>query len=409
MSNENSIDNVYETAKSIKALVAEMVDKVNEMNTQTMTSLGLSKEFCDKITTLSDDEISSISLVEIDQLLNGYGIDDIHIKDDFSKMSSDIPTIEKWRKLLFNIKESFSVEKDALLNTSEIDGYIKDIYEKQADYLESDEYKEAYDNSIKKLRALVDTEQDEVARKKHISRLNALENSKSLDFLKNRFEKYGEKEVKRLIEIFFDRTRSDLLLKRYEANVKKINISEKFHITFYNLEEIFLPEEFHILNNFFLFVVMGFVAYADMTNDTDRLYVTSIFHRLNLLVNGRMNSTEKRLLLKLMKDIDSYLLYDESIVAQFKEKNIMYKNHPYRIHMEDRIEKIREEKRLRSEIYDEIKSSGKSTVTIRGTGQPLDVLNELEYKDLVGLAKELDLIEDPSSTTDTDTLVSCTS
>lgn len=403
MSNELNVDNITETVKSLKPLMAEMIDKVEELNNQTMVSLGLSKEFCEKITTLSDDEISSISLVEISQLLDGYGIDDIHIKNEFSKSPSDVPTIEKWKQLLSNIKRSFSIEKEALLNSKDIDGYIKELYEKQAEYLESDEYKDAYDASIKNLKELATNEPNEIIRKKHISRLTALENSKSLNFLRDRFDKYGEKEVKRLIDIFFDRNRSDILLKRYEKNIEKMHISNKFHITFYNMEEIFLPEEFHPLNNFFLFTVMNFVAYADMNNDVDRLYVSSVFHKLNLLMDGRMNETEKRLLLKLVKDIDSRLLYDESIINLFIEKNIMYKNHPYRIDMEDRIEKIREEKRLRSEIFNKFKSCGKSTITISGIEQPLEVLNELEYKDLVIFAKEFDLVEDCTSDDDSGT------
>lgn len=157
-----------------------------------------------------------------------------------------------------------------------------------------------------------------------------------MNFLFDRINKLGKKEINNILDVFFSNSRSILVIDKFKKKIKRLEFNPDIYKMFFNIEEKFLPEEYHDFNNLFLFHVMRFVSYADMDNKTDRLYVSSILSKLYNLLYHKFGSKEMEdEFIDLIKRFDDLF---EDARDSFVEKNVTSPKHPERIKKEEEME-----------------------------------------------------------------------
>ena len=221
-----------------------------------------------------------------------------------------------------------------------------------------------------------------------------IENIESSNFLLERFEKYGKKEVDNIINSFFDNKKGEYLMERFKTSCSKFGFKPDIYQYFFNLEENLLPLEYHVFNNLFLFVCMRFIAYADINIKSDKMYVEKTINNLaHLIYHDFQNPEEEQEFLNLIKKIDEYFRDKEEL---FNTNNTTHPNHPVRIEQmriykeNKRADLIKEITKDYSEKYSEEELSGKS----------FDELVKIQENELTKLLEEAASEESTSETTD---------
>ena len=108
---------------------------------------------------------------------------------------------------------------------------------------------------------------------------------------------------------------------------------------------------FHPFNNFFLFVVMSYIAYIDPEDDVDYLYATTALSMIGNLLMGEINKEDEKVLMNVIRNIENRILADDGMVAKFRNDNTTWKEHPVRMELDAK----KEEMKYRVELISEIK------------------------------------------------------
>jgi hypothetical protein len=122
------------------------------------------------------------------------------------------------------------------------------------------------------------------------------------------------------------------VIDKFMDKIKRFGYDGKIYRYFFNLEENFLPEKYHVFNNFSLFMFMRTVAYADPAKREDQLIVKSYTGDLTNLIYHRFDSTEteKSYVDAMCKVLDLFEEYAE----YFNINNMTHPNHPVRVENE---------------------------------------------------------------------------
>lgn len=115
---------------------------------------------------------------------------------------------------------------------------------------------------------------------------------------------------------------------KFQTRISRYGFSPKLYHYFIDLEEKFLPEEYHPFNNFFLFFYMRYVAFSNTGNKHDSLLVRSFTSSISKLVyhNYPTNAGEK----EFVNAIQRFLSYFEKYLPLFKSENTEWSKHPAR-------------------------------------------------------------------------------
>ena len=105
-------------------------------------------------------------------------------------------------------------------------------------------------------------------------------------------KKLGKKEIDSIKVAYFDKSKGSYIIDKYKAKIKHFGFEEKLFHYFFNIEENFLEEEYHVYNNLFLFIYMRMVAYSDPYDKTEKMYIQSLTSNLANLIYHRFDSTE---------------------------------------------------------------------------------------------------------------------
>ena len=243
---------------------------------------------------------------------------------------------------------------DVISSENEVNDLQKnadEVVAEYAEYLTSDKYYEENMKRIEKLKNDLNEEKDPKMKEKIGNMIDAMENRYTLQFMFKRLNELGDKEVDRLVDIFFDDNRSQYIMKRYKTKTEKLGYHPDVYKYFLNLEEKYLEEKYYVFNNLFVFVVMNFIAYIDVYNTRDKMYAQSIINSMaNVVYEKFPNEKTKQDFLNIMRRV---LDFFENYREVFNEKNILHPNHPRRI------EKDKErEKELREMIYSNLEHIG---------------------------------------------------
>lgn len=338
------------------SILDDIIGQVNKFNKEKMEYYGVSEDFTEFLCTLSEDDINELTLSQVNSYLSQYGVDADNIMQVFSKQDNSVATLDKWKEFFKELKTAAMDSYEMVDTRAELQDAINNVYRKQADFLQSDEYRSSYNKKIDKIKQLAELEQDPTIRKRYLKKLDALRQSSSLSFLLERLDdpKINKKdpnaEIKRLVDGFFSFSRGNYTLERYHNVIKKLNVTPQFHQNLYNIEEDFLPEYFHPLNNFFLYVVMSYIAYVDVDDDIQKLYAITI---LSMIGNLRMNmigDNEKETLLNVIRNIENRVTALDDIVEKFKSDNTTWKEHPLRQELDAKKEEMEKRGSLITEI-----------------------------------------------------------
>ena len=224
-------------------------------------------------------------------------------------------------------------EKEKLLKSA------TDITDNYFNYVNSAEYRQKQQEKVDSLRKQIDSETDPRKRREIEEMLVAIENTYSLDFLLERLNNPKLNEANNIKNVFFDSKRSSMVMDKFIAKLPRFGYNADIYKMFFNIEEKFLPEEYHDLNNIFLFHVMRYISYTDSYNKIESLYVSTILIRLYNLLYHRYPSNEmEQEFIDFIKKIDDYFM---PYIEYFKTYNVTSPNHPRRIQRDEEYEQKR--------------------------------------------------------------------
>ena len=316
---------------------------------------------CDWIWTMDDSVIESIDLNTLDSILDKIGIEKRElnrIRQDNARMRMSLLEFTKFmfRDVKNDLKEVLKQKHDL----DDLKQQVMDAEQQLIDYTHSEEYLEVKRNRIASLEEAVEKEEDEKTKKELQEKLKIIKGLNYCEYLKDRVNAYGEKEISSLEKSFFSPNGGSLIMSKFKSACKKMGVNEEIYSRFFDLEETFLPEEYAPFNNFFLHICMRYVGYADLNNTIEKMYVDNLFNRLRMLILHSFESdNEEKQFIGVIRSVLDPFMKD---VEVFKEKNTTYKSHPDRLAREERTEKERKERFLDRlelmgiEITDEIRA-----------------------------------------------------
>lgn len=291
-----------------------------------------------------------------------YGINPAYLKDAVKFSLEDLEgyndeVIQKLYDLYYTGEEAYKETdlakmRDALINckklsntafqTKEEYDKIQEIYDESVDTewkrRNSKEYKETilkrldtWKEELKQLDPVKDAKTIRDLRGK----IEFLESTITLDFIVDRIQ-HVDTEKASIIRQFFSEREGGYAKNRCIQRSPKFGFDANWYKYFFNLEENFLPEEYHVFNNLFLFNVMRFVGYQDPYSVKERGMVQSIINSLTGLIYHKFEDHNmEEMIIKLIEQYDSYFMeYRE----KFESENTTHPNHPIRLAYSKKIE-----------------------------------------------------------------------
>lgn len=275
------------------------------------------------------DEIKDKLKSRIESELFAQGGND-HFPDVTNMVFDDIlnvgDTVRNKLILLAILRMEFDTLLDMENTLEEAKIQLEESIQETADYINSDEYKAKKDEMYNKLVEDYSVEMNPMKKRRMKEVIDAMHSIKSLSFITDRIYKYGEQEIESIMVSFLDKSKSDYLFNKYKAKIKQLKIAElkDIHLTFINIEVNCLDEKYHALNNLFLFVVMRFIAYCDLSHKNEVMYVNRILILMNKLLGNRLATSEREQFISTIEHIlDKFLPFEDI----FERENITsYKN-----------------------------------------------------------------------------------
>lgn len=331
-----------ETKNASFTEIRDLLDTANELLSQ---KEDLAMDWFDS-RNVNTDELSTI--VEKEGISSGdfATMEDADIDEYWERICAETPEeyLDEYRD---DAEESLYLTKADMLkdvaeqwesivaDREQITGIEREYHEetkKFTDYATSEEYDqklvESMEAAKKLLEEIPDTPENSALRKQAEHKVTRISQRFSLDYLYTRFDdpKTGPNEVTRITTKYFDRSRSDYLMKKFRDKCEQFGLATDIVSHLFNIEENFLEEEFHVYNNLYLFFIMEKLGYA---NDDEIEDVKQAMRNLINLVYNRFYSADNREIF--LESMRGFLRRFEPYREVFNEKNILHPNHPHRI------------------------------------------------------------------------------
>lgn len=247
-----------------------------------------------------------------------------------SEKEENINTAEDgYRKMLLDIKEDSMTIYDMESKIKELRAQTSDILKEYFTYSSSNAVRQQNLENLATLKAQVEKEGDELAKKKALRKIEDMEAAYSLSFLFRRLDRYGKKEVKNIKDVFFDKVKGSYIIEKYKGKIESFGYKDRLYRYFFNIEENFLPEKYHVYNNLFLFIYMRLVAYSDANNRAEATFVRAITGSMANLIYHRFDEKENEN--EFLSIVEKLLDYFEEYHDYFEKYNVTQPNHPKRI------------------------------------------------------------------------------
>lgn len=298
---DDSFDNIKDSYEST-------VKYINHLDTKVLSG----------IIRYSKDDIKDMPYEDMVKFIEPYKLNGFDVTDE-----------NGLRKLLLDVKgysvSLFAAKKEAENNHKEADEILEEFFK----YLNSSKIVERRKKQLAELEKAVEVEPDSYKKKEMEKAIEAMKESFDFSFILERLNKYGKEESDRIMEGFFGDEKSKYILKRFDSKIEKFGYKKEIISHFFNLEDNFLPEEYAVYNNLFLFISISFIAYADRYSKTDQLFVKALIGGMaNLIYHKFSDSSSEQTFINIIKSVDDKFSYAKD---RFIEENTTYKNHPSRI------------------------------------------------------------------------------
>lgn len=264
-----------------------------------LTDEEFEKILHDKLQTLTKD-INDMSLEEL-RAFNK--IDDEHTLIEEPNMDDD--TLKEYMQGIFEYMKSsdkFNTEIDDLVKEydhiqEEMDRIVEETIEEQAkgdviNYLRE---------TINKLLNIAKENNNLESITKFETMQLAFEDSFKLDRIVDLYTKIGVGNTK--IE---SEKKAGYIYNRYKDKMRQLKLKNDL-VYLSNLEEKFLPEEYHDRNNLFVFIIMKYISKLSIVNGLDKnndiVFASQITTNLFLLFKNKLKDDDKELLLTNIKRV----------------------------------------------------------------------------------------------------------
>lgn len=336
-------DDYKELEGMIKSMESDIKTLSDLADSDIIGVYELNPSIKDVLMGMSQEELQAISEEsQINEILKQGNCDIDSYKSIWSSMNDEPGDdfVKSTKEMFLSYKDSASQIKELEDEKNKITDELKQVTENWFEYVNSAEYKQKKLDKLNELREKAESEADPLAKKKILEMISSMESGQTLQFLFDRIEKNPEIETRAIKDSYFDSAKSQLIIKKFKSRLPRYNYNEDIYKMFFNIEEKFLPEEYHDFNNIFLFHVMRFISHTDTYNKRDSLYVSSILMKLYNLLYHKFGDDDTEIeFLGIIKKFDDYF---KPYQDEFKEKNITSPNHPVRKkRMEEQEEKLR--------------------------------------------------------------------
>lgn len=333
------VDMIKEMEESYKVLR-------NSLQSSIESRFNLNADCMEYILPYRMEDIDTMDITTIREFLNKYS------KSSCTRFD-ETPESE--------VREIFRTVKDAgnlLLGTKREADKLKeesaDVLKDYFNYMTSDKVRASRQQRVDALKAALELETDEGEKSIIASKINAIENALNFAFLQERFEKFGDEEVQNIKKGYFDFKSGSYVIDRFKKKITKFGFKEELYKYFFNLEENFLPEEYHVFNNLFLYIYMRMTAYGDPYSKVEKMWVQALTGALANLIYHKFESVEneQEFLHVIMGVLDHFEPYRD----EFVENNTTAPGHPARKEAE-----LKHEENQRSILIkkmDELKITG---------------------------------------------------
>lgn len=253
----------------------------------------------DKLQTLTKD-ISDMSLEELREFNK---IDDENTLIEEPNMDDD--TLKEYMQGVFEYMKSsdnFNTEVDELLKEydhiqEEMDRIVEESIEEQA---QGDVIKYLRDTISKLLNIAKENNNKESITKFETMQL-AFEDSFKLNRIFDLYKRIGVGNTK--IE---SEKKAGYIYNRYKDKMRQLELKNDL-VYLSNLENKFLPEEYHDRNNLFVFIIMKYISKLSIVKGLDKnndiVFASQITTNLFLLFKNKLKDEDKELLLTNIKRV----------------------------------------------------------------------------------------------------------
>lgn len=264
-----------------------------------LTDEEFEKILHEKLQTLTKD-INDMSLEEL-RVFNK--IDDEHTLIEEPNMDDD--TLKEYMQGVFEYMKSsdkFNTEIDDLVKEydhiqEEMDRIVEETIEEQA---KGDVINYLRDTINKLLNIAKENNNIESITKFETMQL-AFEDSFKLNRIVDLYTKIGVGNTK--IE---SEKKAGYIYNRYKDKMRQLKLKNDL-VYLSNLEEKFLPEEYHDRNNLFVFIIMKYISKLSIVNGLDKnndiVFASQITTNLFLLFKNKLKDDDKELLLANIKRV----------------------------------------------------------------------------------------------------------
>lgn len=264
-----------------------------------LTDEEFEKILHDKIQTLTKN-ISDMSLEELREFNK---IDDENTLIEEPNM--DVDTLKEYMQGVFEYMKSsdnFNTEIDGLLKEydhiqEEMNRIVEESIEEQA---QGDVIKYLRDTITKLLNIAKENDNKESITKFETMQL-AFDDSFKLNRIFDLYKRIGVGNTK--IE---SEKKAGYIYNRYKDKMRQLELKNDL-IYLSNLENKFLPEEYHDRNNLFVFIIMKYISKLSIVNGLDKnndiVFASQITTNLFLLFKNKLKDEDKELLLTNIKRV----------------------------------------------------------------------------------------------------------
>jgi len=306
--------------------------------------------------------------------------------------NSDLKSLTDMFKDIKELSSSLIQSKKA---AEEIKNDAQEALDAYFKALESPELRQKRHERLQQMKERIDSEEDIGKKIEMKNKIKIMEESDNFSFLLKKFTDNNTDKFKRSIyESFFVKERGKYIMDRYFKRIGKFGFDEKLYKYFFNLEEKFLPEEYHPFNNLFLFVYMKYVGYADPYNKADQIYVKALTSAIANLVYHRYASNDKEAeFVEFIKQIDSFFMEYKD---KFESDNTTHPKHELRLEMDAKYESDRKEflinkmKDLKIENIDETLSANELQAYMNSEIDRMIELNKVQKDDTENEANKIE-------------------
>ena len=358
---------IVENVKAFKEQYEDLKQTVTSFVTE---SLDLKANALTHVLKFDKDGIRNTHISDLRMFLEEH---QNHPDERFDNLSDDeiyelIERINKSSEMLYAMEKQYN----------EIMTESGEILSEYMGYMNSNRMNKTMENRIEAMKTAAELETNEYKKGKINKMVAAMESCTTHSYLFNPFnDEYRERNVKSIKETYFDKRRSRYVIDKFMDKIKRFGYDGKIYRYFFNLEENFMKEKYHVFNNFSLFMFMRAVAYADPAKREDQLIVKSYVGDFTNLIYHRFDSseTEAAYIASMEKVLDLFEEYAE----YFNVNNMTHPNHPVRMENEKNAEAARKQdcintmKQMGITGYDEEWSS---TELMKFMNEEIEKMNE---------------------------------